>query len=401
MHNLYSSQRSGTLCTAWSRWAGRLLAGLLLMTAFASDLFGQATKPTYVLSTGFFTVNGKIYDKNGNEFVMRGVNSTNSWGDEVKNLDVLSNQIKKSKSNAVRIMTKTFYNDQSNTPAKKRDLVRRAVEAQLVPVLTTHDGTCNGTYDDANMADGALGLKQVVDHWLLPENVQLMKDYEGQLILNIANEWGPEDGYAWKEAYKTSITRLRNAGINNMLMIDPGNCGQNPIQIRDYGQELINHDPQHNVVFGLHLYAFWRTAGQTGVGAWCSGPDCPPWRYEDRIQELIDRKLPVVIGEFGYPSAEVPYETIKVMTTNQQKGIGWLAWSWQPGNTTPELDMTKAHVYNSDADLTPWGVLAITQATYGIKATAVPATIWGTSDTQAPTAPTNLASPGKTASSVS
>src|SRR5439155_3805089 len=101
-----------------------------------------------------------------------------------------------------------------------------------------------------HMATGHIGpefLQAVVDRWMEKANVKWLKKYERQVILNIANEWGP-DSEVWRDQYEIAIDRLRAAGIKNMLIIDSGGGsagpGQNAHTLATGGKELIDHDPQ-------------------------------------------------------------------------------------------------------------------------------------------------------------
>src|SRR5439155_4238172 len=130
-----------------------------------------------------------------------------------------------------------------------------------------HRGTCGS--DPAQIA-------AIVDVWTDPANVSWLNDYEVGTILNIANEWGPEDASVWASTYETAITRLRGAGVHNLIMLDAGGgCGQMITTVFDKWQEIENADPEHNVAFSVHMYGFWRTSEATDVGAW--GADGSPF----------------------------------------------------------------------------------------------------------------------------
>ena len=73
----------------------------------------------------------------------------------------------------------------SDTPAERRAIVEEYLANNIVPIVEDHAVT-NETYvNDPN------GLHQVVTNWLDPANVSWLQQYERQVILNIANEWGP------------------------------------------------------------------------------------------------------------------------------------------------------------------------------------------------------------------
>src|SRR5439155_16388482 len=100
----------------------------------------------------------------------------------------------------------------SQTPEQREAIVAKLVSQGIVPVV--EDSSATGKKDPES-------LRKIVDTWLKPGNVAWLKKYEKQVILNIANEWGP-DSTVWRDEYEKAITRLRNAGIKNMLVIDSG-----------------------------------------------------------------------------------------------------------------------------------------------------------------------------------
>ena len=347
----------------------RLLIVLSLITIL--NLSAQVQKPDYIQSTGFFTVNGKIYNGDGTEFIMRGVNHNHFWGNEEFNLKSIEG-IANTPANCVRVvMSDQDWTHQSSTPAKKRMLVETYISKGMVPMVELHDGTCEKE---------PFYIENMVDSWTLPENVAWFNEYEEYVILNIANEWGPGDTDAdwrvWRDTYKQAITDIRDAGINNMIVIDSPKCGQGPRAMQVYGQELLDHDPQHNVVFSIHMYGWWRSMSRADeVNA--PNSDSPPWLAEWELQTMLDLGLPVIVGEFSWTEFEsVNYDTQELIAFCEEKGIGWLAWSWN-GNGNDLLDMAKGWMYESDEDLKPYGDLIVNHPRYGLRATAEQATAFG------------------------
>src|SRR5690348_5922933 len=68
----------------------------------ASDGGTTATRPSYNTGPGFFVLNGKLYDANGNELRLRGVNRNHYDSPSAAGLA-------KSNANAVRIFVETNY----------------------------------------------------------------------------------------------------------------------------------------------------------------------------------------------------------------------------------------------------------------------------------------------------
>jgi len=349
----------------------KVVTTILFSVSLAVSLFAQVEKPDYIKSEGFFMVDGKVYNADGTRFLMRGVNQNHFWGDESKNLKAMT-AIPNSHANIVRVvMSNADWQNQSRTPAKKRQLVEKYIDLGLIPMVELHDGTCE--------KDPAF-IEDITDEWTHPDNVAWLNEYEEYVILNIANEWGPGDTKAdwqvWRDTYKASITRIRDAGINNMLIIDSPKCGQGPRAMQVYGQELIDHDPQHNVVLSIHFYGWWRTEDQASdVDA--PNQNNPPWLVSWELQTMIDKGLPVIVGEFGWIDHDhVSYDTERILEFCQKKDIGWVAWTWVNKGGGP-LDMVKNWQYDSEDDLTEYGDLLINHPLYGMRATSVQATVFG------------------------
>ncbi len=52
----------------------------------------------------------------------------------------------------------------------------------------------------------------------------------------------------------TAIGAMRTAGYLGTLVVDAGGCGQDLDDLATYSKAVIDGDPQHNILFALHLY---------------------------------------------------------------------------------------------------------------------------------------------------
>jgi mannan endo-1,4-beta-mannosidase len=122
----------------------------------------------------------------------------------------------------------------------------------------------------------------------------VLKKHQQHLIINLANELG---FYRWvgstttaledfKNAYKTAITSIRQQDLHVPLMIDAPDCGTSLEAFNLVGQQLINHDPDHNLLLSEHAY--W--AGYDGFSA---------------LNTAIQANLPIVFGEIANTQDEV------------------------------------------------------------------------------------------------
>jgi hypothetical protein len=316
-----------------------------------------------VTEGGFHIEGNRIFRNTGAEFIPVGFNSVHIWLDEAAARHGLEHELAKTGANFVRLVTAGeawTWNHQSETPAKKRELVELALKAGLIPMLELHDATCVLAYDRP-VGEGKAGLKQVVDHWLLPENVATLKQYEDRLWLNIANEWGPSDDPAWAEGYKQSIQRLRAAGIRNMLVIDAGGCGQDPKTLLKWGDAVAAADPLKKVVLSIHLYKFWSSAGK-------SFDPARQYRLETYLPKLKALKTPVIIGEFGSNGPDVGYDYHVLVQTANKLNMGWLFWAWYDGAGHPPFNAVSNP---GTSHLTPVGEFLVNDPGLGLRALAV------------------------------
>lgn len=309
---------------------------------------GAVPRPAENLSTGFFVSGGRLFDRLGNDFVMRGINhpvawfqdSALAWMDEIATTD----------ANSVRIVWETTR----GTPAIVRASIERAVELGMVPMVEMHDVT--GSTDVTGPARMA--------QYYVDEMRDILLEFEPYLLINIANEWGAfqTTDSEWVQAYQQAIAVLRDAGINHTLVIDASNWGQKGAVIVAEGAQLLAADPQHNVLFSTHMYQDYED----------------PQRILDVLRGAQAQSLPIIVGEFGFQHGNrngqpipVPYTTM--IDEAARLGLGYLAWSWT-GNSADVgyLDLSQT---GSASQLTGWGD-DIVNGENGIRATSEPASIF-------------------------
>jgi mannan endo-1,4-beta-mannosidase len=309
---------------------------------------GAVTRPVGNLSAGFFVSGGRLFDRLGNDFVMRGINHPVAWfqADALAWLD----EIATTGANSVRLVWET-----SRGPTDIiRASIERSVELGMVPMVELHDVT-GGT----DVGDPARMAQYYVD-----DMRAILTEFEPYLLINIANEWGafqtPDD--TWVQAYRQAITVLRDAGINHTLVIDGNNYGQKGEVIVSQGAALLDADPQHNILFSTHMYQDYEN----------------PQRMLDIMRGAQAAELPLIVGEFGFQHGDrngqpiaVPYT---VMVDEAARiGMGFLPWSWTGNNEdVGYLDMS---VNGSASQLTGWGD-DIINGQNGIRSTAKPASIF-------------------------
>ncbi|MDB4976806.1 MAG: endoglucanase [Myxococcaceae bacterium] len=324
---------------------------------------GSATRPSYNRGVGFFVLAGKLYDANGKEFRPRGVNKVH-W-------DNPSLGLNNTKANATR-----WTIDFNQSTAKNLALLQGTsgnagtIARQNVIIPGNWNGTCK---DDPSY------LNAIVDTWVA--QVSMWKTLEKQMILNIANEWGPGDSTVWRDSYINAIARLRAAGYHATISITAGGCGQDPNSILKWGQAVFNSDPEKNVIFDQHVYGAYQDVAGGAPGQWDDQPD-----LETHFKALNATGLVVMIGEFGPGRGIGPSPTNikpeRVMQLAEQYGLGWLAWAWDDNNLAQSrsddtwFGMSVSGSYNSSSDLTIFGRTVVEHPSLGLKVLGKPASIF-------------------------
>jgi mannan endo-1,4-beta-mannosidase len=317
---------------------------LLILTAFvALIVFSQAGKVS--ASSGFRVDNGTLMDSNGNSFVIRGINNPHIWYD-TKAFNALD-EIAKTGANTVRIVW-----DTTGKASRLEEIIKRCIELNMIAMPELHCAT--GTDDIEKIKDRAR-------YWAREDVREVLIKYNEYVIVNIANECGYSrhntkiNDEVWRDVYKECIDIMRNVGITNTIVIDSRSFGQDYLCVAKYGQDLIDYDPLHNLMFGIHMYVEWNDKN----------------KIIEKLELLKSQNLPIIIGEFGYNhnqgknnlNCEVNAQTI--LDECEKHGFGYIAWSWAGNNQENAwLDMAYDWV-----NYTEWGDFLV-NGKNGIKQTS-------------------------------
>jgi mannan endo-1,4-beta-mannosidase len=320
---------------------------------------GTVSRPSYNTGSGFFVLNGKLYDPNGNEFRIRGVDILH-WGD--------SSQagVGRSGANTARIF---MWYESSGAPAYM-SLAQSYAAQKVVPILTMPLFP-NGTGSSGNTS--ATELMAGVGWWVA--NAATFTAIDKYLMINIANEWGPSNSPVWRDAYVNAIASMRAAGYLGPLVIDAGGWGQNIDDLLNYSTAVFNSDPQKNVIFSLHIYGAIPTVNVA--------PDLTQLAALSASAGMV-----FIVGEFGPGRNIGPTPTLttpgQVITAAEASGIGWIGWAWDDNNlpggaaNDSSFSMTKTGpgIYTQPSDLTTFGQDVVLSPIYGLQALAKRATIF-------------------------
>ncbi|MEV1144548.1 cellulase family glycosylhydrolase [Micromonospora sp. NPDC049799] len=333
------------------------VAAALLALLVGVLAFGQPARA----ATGFSVANGKLYDANGTEFVMRGVNHAHTWYPQQTSSFA---NVKALGANTVRVVLASGDRWTRNSNADVANVISLCKANRLICVLEVHDTTGYGEQS------GAVSLDRAVDYWLSIADV--LAGQERYVIVNIGNEpYGNQNYGSWATDTSNAIKRLRNAGLDHTIMVDAPNWGQDwSFTMRNNASTVFAADPDRNTVFSIHMYGVFDTAAE----------------ISDYLGRFRSAGLPIVVGEFGFDHSDGNPDEETILSYSQANGIGWLGWSWSGnGGGVEYLDMATAF---DPARLTTWGQRLFNGAN-GIRQTAKEATVFGTTPptTPPPTTP--------------
>lgn len=256
-----------------------------------------------IARSGFYVDGTSLYDINGKQFIMRGINHPHSWFKD--QLETAIPAIAATGANTVRVVLSDGQQYTKDTSEDIDKIIDICKKNKMICILEVHDITGKDETD---------GLKKTTEYWL--EMKDSLSGNEAYVILNIANEWmgSWEKDNVWYEGYSQSVKTLRDAGIKNTLIIDTSGWGQNANPIGTYGERLLNEDPYKNIVFSIHMYG---TAGKNSRV------------ISSNIKKGTDKNLCVIIGEFGYNHSDGDVDEGYIMQYCTENKIGYLGWSWK------------------------------------------------------------------------
>lgn len=318
---------------------------LLVSTqACIPDGWGTPT-PTPIVDSVLRVKGRFLTDSNGNSVMLRGVNVPafkEGWDNDIEQV---ATAVASTKANVVRLAWWTHIagspEPQTGTTYYTANDLDRAITTYvnkgILPIIMLHDLT--------GKADSTQFKNIITNFWTRADIIAVIKKHQKHIVINIANEWGPnwntnQNNYSQNDinlfinTYKSAITAIRNKGINVPLMIDAyGYADREEIfTSSSYGQSvsngkyLIDFDPQHNLLFGIHTY-YWKWDWQSNQ------PSIDPI---NRLNAIVNSGLPFVIGEMGniLPDGSSTTGYADLLSKANNKSIGYLAWSWYNDGTT-------------------------------------------------------------------
>jgi hypothetical protein len=350
---LYLDDNSvGTLHTSGNKWEA--FTQTVYLTA-GEHKYGVSTdwgytaldyvivEPESISSTnGMYVRNGKLYDADGNEFLMRGINVAHAWYPNETQTSI--NAIADRGANCVRVVLADGTQWNKTQRSEVENIISWCESRGLICILEVHDHT---GYDDVSR------LNNAVNYWL--EIKDLMNAHKKYVILNIANEWlGTwNNASTWTSAYQSAIRTLRDAGIENVIMIDTSGYGQETSTCINNSQSVVSADNTGNTMISIHMYSV-------------TGKDAAT--VKNNIDSMLSTGVCFCIGEFGNWQNGADVDETTIMQQCTDKSIGYIAWSWY-GNSGIDLSLDIANDWQGSS-LTEWGNYVFYANGIGIKDTS-------------------------------
>ena len=303
-----------------------MIARTLAATAMAALALGSlATAAQADTGTGFHVDSGKIYDANGQQFIPQGVNIPYAWyQDETQSFA----DARAAGANAVRVVLSGGRWGATST-SEVTEVINLCKENQLVCILEDHDTTGYGE-DSA-----ATPLSSSVNFWKGVSSA--IKGQEDYVMVNIGNEPYGNSGYSsWASDTVDAIGQLRSAGIENTLVVDGPNWGQDwSYTMRDNASTVAAADD--NLVFDVHMYGVFDSASAV----------------TSYLDSFTSQNLAIMVGEFANHHTSGTPDADTILSYTRTQGIGMLGWSWS-GNSGADAPLDMVEDFDASR-LTSWG----------------------------------------------
>jgi mannan endo-1,4-beta-mannosidase len=309
-------------------------------------------------STNYIHTDGKyILGPCGDTLHLKGVNyAPYNWGYDIN--DQRISEIAQTGANAVRLPwywsnpgADVYYNY-----VALDSIISKCVRNDLLVILELHDFTCEN--DPNNLISGS-------GWWTNNSVVPILNKYKESIIVNIANEalyvnWTGNQAAAlatYTNTYETIISNLRNVtGFNYPILIDAPDCGQNSdvFITSNTATNLINIDPEHNLIFSAHAY-------------WYAYANNDSTQMANKVNAVLAADIPFVLGEVANLQDD---QTMCQYVLNygpllrycEANKVNWFAWSWDHDSCSQR----QMSVNGTFASLTAYGNDLVNNPVYGL-----------------------------------
>lgn len=335
----------------------------IILFALLATIYLSAQTTQYIYTNGRY-----IFGPCGDTLLLRGIDyAPYDWGYDITSLE--TNQVAQAGANVVRMPWYFDNSDASTNDVYKNykaldSAVSKCVENKMIAIIEIHDYTCS---------DDTAALLSL-NTWWTQDSVftDVLLKHKESVIVNYANEaldylWASVSSTAalatYQRTYKNIITALRNkSGFNFPIMIDAPDCGTNSDAFitSNVANNLILHDPLHNLIFSAHAY--WYAFANNDSATMASD-----------VYAVISQNIPLVLGEVanlqdGSTNCEYTLNYKPLLKYCQLKKVGWLAWCWDHDNCSDRQISSTSNFSN----LTTYGNDIVHNSNYGLMTVNAP-----------------------------
>lgn len=151
------------------------------------------------------------------------------------------------------------------------------------------------------------------------------------------------DGYSdaiWLSDMNEMVRIIRDAGNNNIILVPCAEQGQDESVLLNQGLTFLSG--KNNIIFDIHAYEKWLLVSPAVMG--------------NKLQQLQQKKLPVIFGETAPMNAGILMNPQSFLDSVYIKGLSVCAWTWKyDGNDQDALLNTNGLPNNSNNN--NWGTL--------------------------------------------
>jgi mannan endo-1,4-beta-mannosidase len=263
-----------------------------------------------------------LYDKCGEQVVIRGIETDHNG---------VIGEMAKTQANAIRLVYTMTATDLENA-------LKQATGSQMLVSMIP----ANGKYMDTSW-------------WNQADIKAVLLKYEPWIFLHAYGEgaYDGSDSARWLSETKKVVSDLRGFGYKFPLEILANQWGQEQSTLLNYGKQIVDFDPEHNVLLGCQMYSIYH-------------PD------DATIASVVNSGLPIMLGaaSFRDPSNPsqgwygAPLDQYKIVWQKTfENKIGSFYWDWDSS-----IDgMTTNGIYGS---WTPQGEVIAGTGTYSTPKTA-------------------------------
>jgi hypothetical protein len=234
----------------------------------------------------------------GQRLVVRGVE--NIFGRGLSERGELIPEIAKTGANAIRLLPNISPNQL--TLPEIEALIVKSIDNGMVVFLNPYPG------DVAYESD-----------WFAQPEVKAMIDrYSAYIILDVLQEGYQKSDEEWRDEAIDAVKMMRELGYRQPLTLLSRDAGRNGPTILKYASEVLETDPEQNLIFGVQMY--WTNDYINGYGMTIAQACERYARQPYPIQVGINAN----VAEFWAGSND--YRAVINECGSRQ--IGWLYWDW-------------------------------------------------------------------------